>query len=190
MVDAKSSQTVSSLISTIFAHTSKRSALRILDLGVGVGQTIEVVSEHRPCQFFFADVGRHVLSNDDGNTLGLLPFRLSSDMKFDVCFFWDYLNLMSESTFRRFSSAIEAFFDEYTLVHGFLAADIRLPMPYRQFKISARDTIERMDRSTYTSRYPKSRQDFERAFPSLQCERVVLFPENRQEVLAAPRSTR
>lgn len=157
----------------------------MLDLGAGVGESMEILSAHRPCQFFFLDVGRHVRSYYVDSGPGPLPVGLPKDMKFDVCFFWDYLNLMNEDTFRQFAKELDHYFDDETLVHGFVAADLRVPMVYRQFKLVANNRIEGIDENHYTARYPKSRQDFERAFPRLKCENLVLFPGNRQEFLSA-----
>ena len=175
----------SSLLPTVFAHTESRRELRVLDLGVGIGQSIDVISVSRPCHFFFADIGRHVGSSYDGSAPGLLPFIVPRDIKFDICFFWDYLNLMNERAFRQFAEEIDDFLDERTLIHGFLAADVRVPMPYRRYKLASNDTFERIDYNNYTARYPKTRRDFEECFPRLHCENVVLFPGNRQELLAA-----
>lgn len=181
----KSNYIGSKLLPTVLSHTGSRRQLYVLDLGVGVGQTIEIVSDQRPCQFFFADIGRHVRSSYDGSSPGLLPFIVPNDVKFDICFFWDYLNLMNDQALRQFATEIDSYLGEQTLVHGFLAADQRLPMPYRQYKLFSNDTIEHVNGDRFIARYPKSRRDFEIAFPRLQCENVVLFPGNRQEILAA-----
>lgn len=170
---------------TVLSHTGTRRVLRVLDLGIGVGQTIEILSAERPCQFFFADIGRHVRSSYDGSAPGLLPFIVPNDVKFDICFFWDYLNLMNEQAMQQFAVEIDGYLGEETLVHGFLAVDHRLPMPYRRYKLFSNDTLEHVNGDRFIARYPKSRRDFEIAFPRLQCENVVLFPGNRQEILAA-----
>lgn len=175
----------STLLPTVLSHTGSRRELRVLDLGVGVGQTIEIVSDQRPCQFFFADIGRLVRSSYDGSAPGLLPFIVPNDVEFDICFFWDYLNLMNDQALRQFATEIDAYLGEQTLVHGFLAVEQRLPMPYRQYKLFSKDTIEHVNGDRFIARYPKSRRDFEIAFPRLQCESVVLFQGNRQEILAA-----
>lgn len=184
-LEEHSNLVASTLLPMVLSNTGSRRELRVLDLGVGVGQTMEIVSDQRPCQFFFADIGRHVRSSYDGSGPGLLPFIVPSDIEFDICFFWDYLNLMNDQAMRQFASEIDRYLGERTLVHGFLAADQRLPMPYRQYKFFSRDTIENVNGDRFTARYPKSRRDFEDAFPRLQCENVVLFPGNRQEILAA-----
>ena len=175
----------STLLPTVLSHTDSRRTLRVLDLGVGVGQTIEIVASQRPCQFFFADIGRHVRSSYDGSAPGFLPFMVPDDVEFDICFFWDYLNLMNDQALRQFAAEIDGYLGERTLVHGFLAADQRLPMPYRQYKLYSKNTIEHVNGDDFVARYPKSRRDFEVMFPRLQCENVVLFPGNREEILAA-----
>ena len=183
--EEQSSYVASTLLPTVLSHTGSRRELRVLDLGVGVGQTMEIVSDQRPCQFFFADIGRHVRSSYDGSGPGILPFIVPSDVEFDICFFWDYLNLMNDQAMRQFAAEIDRYLGERTLVHGFLASDQRVPMPYRQYKFFSKDTIEHVNGDRFIARYPKSRRDFEDAFPRLRCENVVLFPGNRQEILAA-----
>ena len=94
---------------------------------------------------------------------------------------------MNDQVFRQFAREVDGYLGEETLVHGFVTADLRAPMIYRQFKLAANNRIESIDQNRYTARYPKSRQDFERAFPRLKCESLVLFPGNRQEFLSAVR---
>ena len=175
----------STLLPAVLTQTGSRRALRVLDLGMGIGQNIKIVSGDRPCQFFFADIGRHVRSSYDGRGPGLLPFVVPNDVEFDICFFWDYLNLMNEQALEQFSAEIDVYLGINTIVHGFLAADQQQPMPYRQYKLFSNDTLQHVNGNQFVARYPKSRLDFERAFPRLRCENVVLFPGNRQEILAA-----
>lgn len=183
-------QVASALLPTIFAHTRSRASLCVLDLGAGVGQTINTLTAHRPCRFFFADIGQHFRSNPKGRSPELLPRIVPPDIKFDICFFWDYLNLIHDGALRQFAEELDPHLNEDTLIHGFVATSARAPMSYTPYKLVSADSFVRVDQNDYMARYPKSLADFEKAFPRLRCERVVLFPGNRQELLAAVAVTR
>lgn len=169
----------------IFAHTRNRKELKVLDLGVGVGQTINTLSAHRPCRFFFADIAGHFRANWDGHSPEVLPQIVPEGVTFDICFLWDYLNLMHDGALMQFAAELDNYLTEDSLVHGFVANNVRVTMPYIPYKLVSTDSFERMEDENYMARFPKSLADFERAFPRLHCERVVVFPGNRQELLAA-----
>ena len=175
---------VSKILPVLFAQTEKRAALHVLDLGVGLGQSMDVVSEHRPCSFYFADIGHHVSVDHEGDTSGILPFNVPEDTQFDICFFWDYLNLMTQQAMEQFVAEIDTHLSRNTLIHAFVAVDVRVPMTYKRFKLASKDTIESLDDADYIARYPKSRLDFENAFSHVVCDRAILYPGNRLELLA------
>ena len=175
---------ISKLLPKIFRLTARRDELRVLDLGVGLGRSMEIVAAHRPCQYFFADIGHHVAINEKSGSDGVLPFEVPDDTQFDICFFWDYLNLMSEQAVTQFASEIDAYLGKDTLIHCFLAVDLRIPMQYKQFEIKSQNTIEHIGKGDYTARYPKTRVNFEDTFLRANCDAVVLHPGNRLEVLA------
>lgn len=175
---------VSKILPVLFSQVTRRDTLNVLDLGVGLGQSMDVISPDRPCAFYFADIGRHVNASYDGSATSLLPFNVPEDTKFDVCFFWDYLNLMNHHAMEQFAVEIDPHLSRDTLIHGFVAVDVRVPMSYKRFKLTSQDSMECLEDSSYIARYPKSRLDFEQTFPSAACERAILYPGNRLELLA------
>ena len=177
----------SDLIQVVLKQAKQRPRLEILDLDSGVGVTLETLSQQKRCRFYFADIGQHTGTGYGGVSRRILPFNLPHGLKFDLCLFWDCLNLMNDAVFKQFAGELEEYLDRDTLIHGFIANNVRVPMFYKRFAIEKSDTLVSLDPVDYTSRYPKSRKSFEEAFPQIELVNVVRYPSNRQEILARHR---
>ena len=114
----------------------------------------------------------------------MFPFSIDEALKFDVCLFWDYLNVMSNQAFEQFTEEIKPLLTTDTILYGFVANSHRLPMYFRRYALANSDELEILDLTEYTARYPKSRQDFEKAFAEANILNTTRYPDNRQELLA------
>ena len=147
-------------------------------------KTFSLFCNQGASRFYFADIGRHVGSSYHGKSSGMFPFDPDEDIKFDICLFWDYLNLMSDDTFEQFALELMPRITEDTLIYGFLANSRRLPMLFRRYALVEPDVFEILDSNQYTARYPKSRHDLMQVFSDLKFLNVMRYPDNRQEILA------
>jgi hypothetical protein len=132
----------SGLMPEILERVEHRSKLMVLDVGMGVHETVAFLGS-RPCKLHFSAFHAALLTPPEvriRQAVGELPDReaeqralfeawlktfrsmmdYDSGTKFDICLFWDFFNYLDDIPLAAFSEALRPFLRPDTLAHAYL----------------------------------------------------------------------
>ena len=152
--------------------------LTVLDIGPAVPETVAFFGRYR-CRLIFADLFPEAGPEDP---LQLLEYPVQT--QFDLCLFWDYLNLLSVEELKRFNTALRPFVHSGTLAHGFGAMNATRSLPIYSYGIlSAEELNVRPDPAGRSAARPHAQTTLKETLSCLELKRGTLLREGRLEVL-------
>lgn len=142
----------SKIMPQVLADVAQAAPLAVLDLGFGMPETVAYFNDpERRCRLHFAGLQELLEAGTP------LPDGLSAEehwhrtfrslleefqqARFDLLFFWDYLNLLDEPAVQGLSRALKPYVDERSRGHGFLAPNSAVSVPGRRYSLLADDCI-------------------------------------------------
>lgn len=154
--------------------------LNILDAGPAEPQTISFFRRYR-CRLYVAN-----LFNPSIPAHGLDSAREFFDtvdqVRFDVCFLWDYLNYPDNEAFADFISVLSDHVHEKTRLYAIGAYSAQLPLRAYRYAIADIDRLAIRPAGGIVPK-PRSRNDLVKAMRGYLVHRAALRRDNRLELL-------
>jgi len=156
--------------------------LTILDLGPAVPETVEYFGQFR-CRLYFADLFAEPIEGGADNVLQtLLDYPVH--VQFDLCLFWDFLNLLDIDALRAFDAALKPYVHRGTRAHGFAAMNAMHALSIHHYGVrSADELVVRDDPLARRAARPHPQALLKQALTCLEIKRGTLLREGRLEVL-------
>ncbi len=167
-----------SLLPRAFESVQSERKFTILDLGSPTPESVRFFNRFR-CSIYFADVLGH---GDDDPDSELPGFDFPSDLRFDICLFWDVLNYLDVATLHDMVLRLDRHVDGNTRGHGFLAFSRAVSFSGSRFGIEEFDrVVEEPDPQPVP--HIHTWRDIEDAVWPWVRRTTSLMQGNRQEVL-------
>lgn len=156
--------------------------LTILDLGPAVPETVEFFGQYR-CRLYFADLFSEPTDGDGARSFQtLLDYPVQ--VQFDLCLFWDFLNLLSMDELRAFDAALKPYVHRGTRAHGFAAMSATHALSIHHYGVlSTHQLVVRADPLARRATRPHPQALLKQALTCLEIKRGTLLREGRLEVL-------
>ncbi len=163
--------------------------MTVLDVGAGTPESVRFFGRFQ-CSIYFADLYGETggaaeprQSCGPQETMFGRILDLPSDVNFDICLFWDFLNYLNVPLLRDLGMTLRRHVDAETRAHAFVAFSKALPFSGQHFGLEdSRRLIVRANSEPLPSQ-PHTHTAIARMFWPFQVNRAVLLGENRQELL-------
>ena len=170
------------LLPKLFEGLPDDQRLTVLDLGPAVPETVEFFGQFR-CRLYFADLFSEPIdghTETDFQTLLDYPVQV----QFDLCLFWDFLNLLDMDGLRAFDVALRPYIHRGTRAHGFAAMSAMQPLSIHHYGVrSTSEWVVRADPLARRAARPHPQALLKQALTCLEIKRGTLLREGRLEVL-------
>lgn len=169
------------LLPKLFEGLPNDERLTILDLGPAVPETVEFFGQFR-CRLYFADLFSEPRNDEAANFQTLLDYPVQ--VQFDLCLFWDFLNLLDMDELRAFDAALKPYVHRGTRAYGFAAMTATHALSIHHYGVrSTQELVVRADPLARRATRPHPQALLTRALTCLEIKRGTLLREGRLEVL-------
>ena len=165
----------SNLLSRPFDAHKDRDCIHLLDVGVGVADTVEFLKQYL-CKVYFLDLADE-LAGDDPQAISKTLDSYTGEL-FDVCLFWDLLHQLSGPQLELLSNALEPYIYSGTQVHSI----VNLMRPTERYRIRGPDQFEVINGKA-REYHPWSFTQFAKHFHCFQITRDELREDGQLEML-------
>lgn len=186
--DLATDQMVPQLLPSLFDDLQVRGCLTVLDVGAARPESVRFFSGTR-CRLHFADLfgetgfrRRHHARRLPNETLFERIFEFPRDCKFDVCFFWDFLNYLQDPLMRDFAKTLRNHIHDGTRAHAFAAFSNALPFTGLRYGLTDLNCLS-VKPDPEPVPHPHTRKAIGLAMWPFSVRRAALLEENRQELL-------
>ncbi len=181
-------QIVPQLLPLVFEDLQVRGCLTVLDIGAARPESVRFFSRFR-CRLHFADLygetgyrRQHKVRRLPNETLFERIFEFPRDSKFDICFFWDFLNYLQAPLMRDFARTLRPHIHDGTRAHAFAAFSNALPFTGLRYGLDDVDSLA-VKPDAAPVPHPHTRKAIGQAMWPFSVRRAALLEENRQELL-------
>lgn len=164
----------SALLPRAFARVGRERKFTVLDLGSPTPQSVRFFNQFS-CQVYFSGL----LDDDEDLGTGL---DIPSDVRFDVCLFWDVLNYLNGETLERVSEVVTKRLNDGCRGHAFLAFSQSVPFEGLSFGIESVDSLV-VKRDPNVVPHVHTWKDLEATLWPFTNAAATLLQGNRQELL-------
>lgn len=188
------------LLPLLFERLDESEPFTVLDVGPGVGETVEFFARYR-CRLHFADLfdapeledrpEEEAEAHFEAVFEKLLAFPVTT--RFDVCLLWDFLNYLPVPALRAFSTVLSPYLHRHSVGHGFGAFKATAPgmswaAPEAGLAYGIRDVDSlvvrpRSSAGGAVAAYPHSRTVLAESFRCFEVVRGTLLQEGAMELL-------
>lgn len=177
----------SQLLPQLLERLEEVSPLNVLDVGLGKPATVDFFSARR-CRLHFSGL-YEVLQNDraDEEISWREVFRREmqypSDIRFDLCLFWDFFNYLDDEALRAFAETLAPFTGPKTVGHGFAVLNSDTVIPDREYSVLDRECFAiRPGRLTQPRTHPRPRSTLDRMLSGFTVGHSVLHRDGLLEM--------
>lgn len=164
----------SALLPRAFELVGRERKFTVLDLGSPTPQSVRFFNQFS-CRVYFAGL----LDDDEDPEIGL---DFPSDVRFDVCLFWDVLNYLNGETLDRVSRVVTARLNDDCRGHAFLAFSQSVPYAGFTFGIESVEWLVG-ERDPDAVPHVHTWKDLEAMLWPFTNAAATLLQGNRQELL-------
>ncbi len=166
----------SSLLPRAFERVGRERKFTVLDLGSPTPQSVRFFNQFS-CRVYFAG-----LLDDDGEEEFGTGLDFPSDVRFDVCLFWDIFHYLDGEPLERVSHAVTERLNDECRGHAFLAFSQSVPYVGFKFGIESVDSLVVKEGPTAVP-YVHTWKDLEASLWPFTNAAATLLQGNRQELL-------
>lgn len=166
----------SALLPRAFELVGRERKFSVLDLGSPTPQSVRFFNQFS-CQVYFAGLLDGDGEEDDGSAL-----ELPSDVRFDVCLFWDVLNYLNGECLERVARVVTDRLNENCRGHAFFAFSQSVPYEGLKFGIESVDKLV-VERDARRVPHVHTWKDLEAMLWPFTNAAATLLQGNRQELL-------
>ena len=164
----------SALLPRAFERVGRGRKFTVLDLGSPTPHSVRFFNQFR-CRVHFAGI----LDDEDDLACSL---DFASDVRFDVCLFWDILNYFESKTLEFVLRTVTEHLNDDCRAHAFLAFSQSVPYGGLRFGIESTDVLV-VKRDTNAVPHVHTWKDVEAALWPFTNAASTLLQGNRQELL-------
>ncbi len=168
----------SALLPRAFERVGRGRKFTVLDLDSPSPQSVRFFNQFSCCVYFAG-----LLDTDDGHN-GL---DFPSDVRFDVCLFWDVLNYLDGDRLHHVLEVVTERLNGDCRGHAFLGFSQAVPFAGFKYAIEALDRLA-IKRDTAAVPYVHTWKDVENSMWPFANAAATLLQDNRQELLLVNRS--
>ena len=166
----------SALLPRAFERVGPGRKFTVLDLGLPTPQSVRFLNQFS-CRVYFAGLLDDDGDEDDGDGLDF-----PSDVRFDVCLFWDVLHYLDGETLKRVADVVTGRLNDDCRGHAFLAFSQALPYEGMRFGIESVDRLV-VERDPKAVLHVRTWKDLEATLWPFTNAAASLLQGNRQELL-------
>ena len=173
------------ILPQVFDGLDTARKLSVLDAGPAEPVTVDFLRRFR-CRLYIAD-----LFDRSTPERGVEPFSefldSHSNVRFDVCLLWDYVNYPTDAAFAEFVATLGNHVHENSRIYAIGAYSTEVPLRAHRYAITS---VHRLAIRPVPERVPhaRSQNDVVNAMPRFFVHRAALRRDNRLELLLRPRS--
>jgi len=183
------------LLPALFENLTEEQRITVLHVGSALPETVRFFSDYR-CKLYFVDPFCELPLVEDlegGVTLRQRVqalFDFASDVRFDLCLFWDLFNYVGMEAAGLVNEYLSAHLHPHTLAHAFGMHSTRSPQRDCTYSIESPEELVLRDRPTMLPGYaPLPQSRLKEALSGFEMQRSVLLADSRLEMLLAARGT-
>ena len=170
------------LLPKLFEGLRDDERLTILDLGPAAPETVDFFGQFR-CRLFFADLFSEPTDGDAATSFQTLR-DYPVQVQFDLCLFWDVLNLLEVDELRAFNAALRPYVHAGTRAHGVAAMNATHALSIHHYGVrSTQELVVRPDPLARRATRPHPQALLKRYLTCLEIKRGTLLREGRLEVV-------
>lgn len=166
----------SALLPRAFELVGRERKFTVLDLGSPTPQSVRFFNQFS-CQVYFAGLLDADGEEDDGAGLDL-----PTDIRFDVCLFWDVLNYLNGESLERVAKVVTDRLNDDCRGHAFFAFSQSVPYKGLRFGIESVDELV-VERDPGVVPHVHTWKDLEATLWPFTNAAATLLQGNRQELL-------
>lgn len=185
-----SSSQPSKLFAPLFRDIEPGQRLQVLDVGLGLPDSLNFFSAYR-CRLHFLNLFDEGVVKDQSNFdadelqqqfADLL--RFPDDTRFDVCLFWDFLNYLDKPALRAFSRALQPWLQPSSRVHAMGVLNDRTALPHSEYAVAGLEQFSVRPRcGQQLAWYPHPQAELASKLAGLDIHKALLLPDGRLEIL-------
>lgn len=186
----------SRLLPALFDSIDPDEKITVLNLGPALPETIEFFCAYR-CRLhitnIYSDLPFPVIDPDEQDESALdaamdEALFLAGNEQFDIVFFWDVINFMSQDAITTLMAKLRPHLHEKSRAHGFAVHNAQTPAAMEYYGIADQENLRVRRRSKLPSGYqPRLQGDLGQLLKYFVIDRSVLMQDRRVEILLKAR---
>ncbi len=181
----------SKLFAPVFEGFAPEHRLTVLDVGLGLPESLEFFSAYR-CRLHFLDLFDEPLVRESQQEYDepelvqqfadLLQFPEGT--RIDVCLFWDFLNYLDMRALRAFSTALKPWLHPGTRGHAMGVLNDQTALPHCEYGIASLDQFNiRPRQGDQLPWYPHPQAQLASKLVGFDIHKAMLLADGRLEIL-------
>lgn len=167
--------------------------LRVLDVGLGLPESLDFFSSYR-CRLTFLDlfaegvvVEQGELDKDELRQRFEALLTFPEDTQFDVCLLWDFLNYLDKPALQAFSHALQPLLHAGSRIHAIGLLNDQTALPHCEYSILSLDQFRQRPRQgEQPAWYPHPQAELGSKRVAWDIHKALLLADGRLEVLLGP----
>ena len=180
----------SKLFASLFEGFDPVQRLRVLDVGLGLPESLDFFSAYR-CRLSFLDLYSDtvVATQRDANKEELreqfeVLLQFPEGTQFDLCLFWDFLNYLDKPALQAFSRALQPYLHGTSRAHAIGLLNDQTALPHCEYSIVSQEQFRLRSRAGEQAPwFPHPQAELGTKLVGLDIHKALLLADGRLEIL-------